>query len=157
MSTMNPLKFAGGMILEIGAVIAVLAMLPAMGNREAAYSATPEVSDSPNQVFFDATSSRVVDSARSSSQQTKTWQSDLVPLPPIAQQRYVENTLDHNSQRALDAAARIWNQGDRLLPPELRVRREPDVVSPLERRAPTWSEPRPSYYAPAGSRLDGRY
>jgi hypothetical protein len=143
MSTMNPLKFFGGMILEIGAVIAVLAMLPALGSRDAQYPAAASFSESqPNQVFFDARSSRVVGNVNEQPVPRAAWQSDLVSPPPVAQQRYVENTLDHNGQRALDAAARFWNRGDQLLPPDLRVRHDP---------APPMNELVPSHYAPRSS------
>jgi hypothetical protein len=144
MSTMNPLKFVGGLVLEIGAVIAVLAIIPGLGGSEAlrfsnagfnANSSLPGNSFAtnsvtpaslPNEVFFDAQSSRVLDNPNQERGRPRSaWTNDLVPPPPVAQQRYVEEMLDHNSQRALDAAARVWNQGDRLLPPELRARRQP--------------------------------
>lgn len=163
MSTMNPLKFLGGMILEIGAVVAVLAMLPAMGTRgesaysQSAYPAVPEMNSVSNQVFFDARSSRVVDDRSTHPPTRAAWQSDLIAPPPATQQRFVEDSLDHTSQRALDAAARLWNRGDRLLPPELQVRTQPETLQPVERPAPTWSEPKaPSHYAPR-PQFNGRY
>lgn len=125
MSTMNPLKFVGGLVLEIGAVIAVLAILPGMGSSEP--SGLSSLSSAPlqsNQVYFDAKSSRVLGASEQRVAPPAAWQNDFAAAPPVNQQRYVEEMLDHNSQRALDAAARVWNQGDRLLPPELRVRRE---------------------------------
>ena len=144
MSTMNQLKFLGGLVLEIGAVIAVLAIIPGLGGSEAlrfsnagfnANSSLPANSFAtnsvaqtslPNEVFFDGQSSRVLDNPNQDrSRPRSAWINDLVPPPPVAQQRYVEEMLDHNSQRALDAAARVWNQGDGLLPPELRVRPQP--------------------------------
>lgn len=146
MSTMNPLKFVGGLVLEIGAVIAVLAIIPGLGGSEAlrlsqngfsanssmapnSFATSPVTPASlPNEVFFDAQSPRVLDNPNQQRPARPTaWQNDLVPPPPVAQQRYVEQMLDHNSQRALDAAARVWSQGDRLLPPELRVRREAPI------------------------------
>jgi len=142
---MNPLKFVGGMILEIGAVIAVLAMLPAFGSRDAQYPAASFTESQPNQVFFDARSSHVVGNLNEPTPRAA-WQSDLVSPPPVAQQRYVESTLDHNGQRALDAAARVWNQGDQLLPPELRVRREPESQYSA-----------PSHYSPRTTPHTGRY
>jgi hypothetical protein len=144
MSTMNPLKFVGGLVLEVGAVIAALAILPGLGgsgltnfgqlsstsnDRLAMQGTSADII--PNQVFFNADSSRMIDEPQSrptpsaySQQKPAAWQNDFAPAPPVSQQRYVENMLDHNSQRALDAAARLWTQGDRLLPQELRVRRE---------------------------------
>jgi hypothetical protein len=129
MSSMNPLKFFGGLVLEVGAVIAALAILPGLGGlggSNPALSNTAAESIIPNQVYFDANSSRVMDEPVPRTSPPAAWQNDYAPPPPVSQQRFVENTLDHNSQRALDAAARLWNQGDRLLPPDLRVRR--DVV-----------------------------
>jgi hypothetical protein len=127
MSTLNPLKFVGGLVLEVGAVVAALAILPGLGGlggNNSALSNTSAESIIPNQVYFDANSSRLVDEPTPRTTPPAAWQNDYAPVPPVSQQRYVENTLDHNSQRALDAAARLWNQGDRLLPPDLRVRRE---------------------------------
>ncbi len=127
MSTLNPLKFVGGLVLEVGAVIAALAILPGLGGwvggDSQRFSSTAAESIIPNQVYFDANSSRIIDEPTRTSRPTA-WQNDYAPTPPVTQQRFVENTLDHSSQRALDAAARLWNQGDRLLPPDLRVRRE---------------------------------
>jgi|GEM_PF-4148853 len=136
MSTMNPLKFLGGLVLEVGAVIAALAILPGLGGSGLNFTGLGSANNDrlvmptaagiiPNQVYFDAKSSRMVDEPRQAP--PAAWQNDFAPPPPATQQRYVENMLDHNSQRALDAAARIWTQGDRLLPPELRVRREPQL------------------------------
>src|SRR4051812_17722482 len=109
MSTMNPLRFLGGMILEIGAVVAVLAILPGMGSREvvnpyATNSNGAPYNEIPNQVFFDARSSRLVDDPGRPPQPSGFRQNELIPVPPVSQQRYVENSLDYNSQRALDAA-----------------------------------------------------
>lgn len=125
MSTLNPLKFVGGLVLEVGAVVAALAILPGLGGLGASnpsLSNTSAESIIPNQVYFDANSSRMIDEPTPRTSAPAAWQNDYAPAPPVAQQRFVENTLDHNSQRALDAAARLWNQGDRLLPPDLRVR-----------------------------------
>jgi hypothetical protein len=154
------------MILEIGAVIAVLAILPGMGSREAAYPSPTAASsgrnggsfysDVPNQVFFDARSSRLVDDPGRPPQPSGIRHNELIPVPPVSQQRYVENSLDYNSQRALDAATRIWDQGDRLLPPELRVRRDAEAapLRELPQRGPEQTQP--SHYAPR-PRFDGRY
>jgi hypothetical protein len=137
MSTMNPLKFVGGLVLEVGAVIAALAIIPGLGGSGLTnfgqLSSAPNdrlampaaSADMPNQVFFSADSSRVIDEPAARPTPPAAWQNDFAPPPPVSQQRYVENMLDHNSQRALDAAARLWTQGDRLLPPELRVQRQP--------------------------------
>jgi hypothetical protein len=127
MSTLNPLKFVGGLVLEVGAVVAALAILPGLGgwgssdNRLSNASAESLL---PNQVYFNADSSRVLDEPAQRTAPPVAGQNDFAPPPPLTQQRYVENMLDHNSQRAIDAAARLWNQGDRLLPPDLRVRRD---------------------------------
>lgn len=129
MSSMNPLKFLGGLVLEVGAVIAALAVLPGLGgwanSDSLKLSNTAAESVIPNQVYFDANSSRLVDDPLQHTSPPAAWQNDFAPAPPVPQQRFVENTLDHSSQRALDAAARLWSQGDRLLPADLRVRREP--------------------------------
>ncbi|WP_254509422.1 hypothetical protein [Anatilimnocola floriformis] len=136
MTTMNPFKFVGGFVLEVGAVIAALAILPGLGGSNLLnfghasngnlpsdrLAAQAEVI--PNQVYFSADSNRVMDQPQQRPTPPAAWQNDYAPTPPVAQQRFVENMLDHNSQRAMDAAARLWNQGDRLLPAELRVRRE---------------------------------
>lgn len=149
MSTMNPLKFVGGLVLEVGAVIAALAILPGLGGWAGSdsqkFSSTAAESIIPNQVYFDANSSRVLDEPAQRATPPAAWQNDFAPAPPVTQQRYVENTLDHNSQRALDAAARLWNQGDRLLPPDLRVRRDAAddrAGEPLREYAPRESMPR---------------
>lgn len=195
MSTMNPLKFMGGLVLEIGAVIAVLAIIPGLGGSEslrltgantspASSFANNSLAPMTNQVFFDAQSSRVLDEPN---QQRTAWQNDLIPPPPAAQQRYVEEMLDHNSQRALDAATRLWTQGDRLLPPDLRVRREAadqhagEPIRDLSQRRPAFRADdnradneivpeyvvppavaeqnynRPSHYAPPQNRPTSRY
>ena len=169
MSTMNPLKFVGGLVLEIGAVIAVLAILPGFGSSEPSLPLSSLAPAVPNQVFFNAESSRVLDNApRRNPAPPAAWQNEFSPPPPREQQRFVEGMLDHNSQRALDATARLWNQGDRLLPPELRVRREP-IIEPIETPrlltpAALRELPRPSYYAPPSNysaqrrpQLDDRY
>jgi hypothetical protein len=149
MSTLNPLKFVGGLVLEVGAVIAALAILPGLGGWAGSdpmkLSNTAAESIIPNQVYFDANSSRVMDDPTQRTSPPAVWQNDFAPPPPMTQQRYVENTLDHNSQRALDAATRLWNQGDRLLPQDLRVRR--DVVEdrtsePLREYTPRQVAPR---------------
>jgi hypothetical protein len=160
MST-NPLKYLGGLILEIGAVVAALAFIPALGGVPAQFimpaSAQPQglgpVSQHPaipNQVFFNARSDRLLDSAARQGESVRTpWQNDFAPQPSVAEQRFVETMLDHNSQRVLDSAVRLWNQGDELLPPELRVRRganAPREFAPAS--APATIQSR-SYYAPS--------
>ncbi len=174
MSAMNPFKFLGGLVLEIGAVIGVLAVLPAMGPQDS--TANTSLTSEPNQVFFNAQSSRVYgEPALPRPAPPAVWQNDFAATPPPAQQRFVEDTLDFNSQRVLDAATRLTNRGDQLLPPELRVPRErirdesPPIVRefapatpatqpfnstqnsyPAQRNLRAQSEPdRPSYYNPA--------
>ena len=141
MSTLNPLKFFGGLVLEVGAVVAALAIIPGLGgglphfgqttpdriSLEAPSNQRPPVAQAdqiPNQVFFSADSSRMMDQPQARPTPPAAWQNDYAPAPPVTQQRYVENMLDHNSQRAMDAAVRLWSQGDRLLPQDLRVRRD---------------------------------
>jgi hypothetical protein len=59
MSTMNPFKFVGGMLLEIGAVIAVLAMLPALGAHDPFGSSAPTAAQGIDQDFFEPNSLRL--------------------------------------------------------------------------------------------------
>jgi hypothetical protein len=158
MSSMNPLRFFGGMILEIGAVIAVLAMLPAVGSRDwqpTSFSSEPKAG--PNQVFYDARSSRTLEDSYPRVQPPAAWQSDLVSPPPAAQQRYVEDSLDNNGQRVLEAAARLWQRGDQLLPPDLQVRREPTRAPVSEFLPRGLPDSAPSHYSPAARRVDRRY
>jgi hypothetical protein len=181
--TMNPLKYLGGLVLEIGAVVAALAFLPALGGSPAEFfSPTSSPSGSrgpaygqalpnqaiPNQVFFDAQTPRVMDQAALNRQPVRgAWQNDFAPQPSAADQRFVESMLDHNSQRAMDTAARVWTRGDELLPPDLRVRGEAnpprEMIPPREVRPlrEVQSQPRteynpPSHYAPQ-RRVDDRY
>ena len=168
--SMNPLKYLGGLVLEIGAVIAALAFLPALGGSPAALftpasQSTQLAPATSNQVFYDAQTTRVMNPAALDQQPARTaWQNEFAPQPNVAQQRFVEGMLDHNSQRAMDTAARVWNRGDELLPPDLRVRREvsppaPSVlpISPLPPQELRLQEsPPPSYYAPRRP-FDDRY
>lgn len=177
--TMNPLKYLGGLVLEIGAVVAALAFIPALGGSPAEFfqpgstqSRTfgSPLSDPtfPNQVYFDAQSTRVMDQAALNRQPVRSaWQNDFAPPPSAADQRFVENMLDHNSQRAMDTALRAWNQSDELLPPDLRVRREaspprelvpPQDVQPLVQvqTLPRAANNPPSHYAPRRV-VDDRY
>lgn len=50
------------------------------------------------------------------------WSSDYAPRPSAADQRFVEDVLDHSSQRVLDTAARVFERGEELLPTDLRAR-----------------------------------
>ncbi|QDU30920.1 hypothetical protein ETAA8_60730 [Anatilimnocola aggregata] len=138
----NPFKFLGGMVLEIAAVVAVLALLPALGSREKQATALSQLSSAiPNQVFFDAKSARTLDLipptqvphdqpvqsqyAPARSTPPAVWASDFSRPAPVAQQRFVEEMLDYNSQRAMDVATRVFQRGEELLPAELRVARQP--------------------------------
>lgn len=144
--SMNPLKYLGGLVLEIGAVVAALAFIPALGGSPAPIqylqpASAPSLSGpiSTNQVYFDAQSTRVLDPAALARQPANppqrartAWQNDFAPLPSPAEQRYVEQMLDHNSQRAMDTALRVLNRGDELLPTDLRMRREEAPPSQLQ-------------------------
>lgn len=176
--TLNPLKYLGGLVLEIGAVVAALAFIPALGGSPAEFFPPGSSQSSrlgphsesviPNQVFFDAQSTRVMDQAALHRQPARSaWQNDFAPPPSVADQRFVENMLDHNSQRAMDTALRAWNQSDELLPPDLRVRREaspprelvpPQDVQPLVQvqTLPRAANNPPSHYAPRRV-VDDRY
>jgi hypothetical protein len=173
--SMNPLKYLGGLVLEIGAVVAALAFIPALGGSPADFF-QPAASRSPalgpahsnqpfaNQVYFDAQSTRVMDQAAFNRQPVRSaWQNDFAPPPTVADQRFVESMLDHNSQRAMDTALRVWNRGDELLPSELRTRREaapPQQLNPPREFSPPVAarelKPR-SYYAPQHRLVDDRY
>jgi hypothetical protein len=161
--SMNPFKYLGGLVLEIGAVIAALAFLPALGGSPVDLLPQPRSSSlapaAPNQVFFDAQSNRMLDTATRYPQPGRgAWQNDFAPPPPVAQQRFVEGMLDHNSQRALDTATRIWTRGDELLPPELRMRREENPpLATRELNPPSRELSPPSHYAPQRRVVDERY
>ncbi|WP_425615919.1 hypothetical protein NA78x_005854 [Anatilimnocola sp. NA78] len=140
----NPFKFLGGMVLEIAAVVAVLAMLPTFSStffwsgepQATSLSQLPEVT--PNQVFFDARSARKFDLGSSQSTPPAVWASDFArPVSP-QQQRFVEGVLDHNSQRAMDVASRVWERGDAMLPADLRVQRQ--AANEIPRLAPPRNE-----------------
>jgi len=121
----NPFKFLGGMVLEIAAVVAVLALLPTFYSESATTSVSQLSSITPNQVFFDAKSPRNFDlTSTGQSTPPAVWGSDFARPASPQQQRFVEGVLDHNSQRAMDVAARVWQRGDELLPTDLRVQRQ---------------------------------
>ena len=177
--TMTPLRYLGGLVLEIGAVVAALAFIPALGGSPAElFQPGPTQSSSfgppssnqmiSNQVFFDAQSTRVMEPAALNRQPVRSaWQNDFAPQPTVAEQRFVENMLDHNSQRAMDSALRVWNRGDELLPPDMRMRGEVNPprelvpardVRPLEQvqTLPRAANNPPSHYAPRRV-VDDRY
>lgn len=137
----NPMKFMGGLVLEIAAVIAVLSLLPAFGSRDPQATSLSQLQSAlPNQVFFDAQSARVLDLPASRGVLTSptstlepqvrstppaVWASDFSQPRSAPDQRFVEDMLDNTSQRAMDAAARVWDRGEELLPADLRARRQP--------------------------------
>lgn len=144
MSSSNPFGFVGGMFLEIGAVVAVLAMLwqPSAGDTRPTLE--PDFFAQQQPVRFTA---------------MPVAQPAFPQQPPAYQQQ-----AWRESERLLPAAPPMWDRGSLNSSLELRSEMQPQTralvaqpyVRPLSERPVLISQPR-EYHAPSYRAADSRH